>query len=122
MIAWTKAMSERAPHIVTRRSVMLGVARRFKEQYPDDTKSSHRSSRTYGDINAALSALDLNVCNRGAIDDIIGNDSWTQLECSVCEMDRDKLVSVPRQYSEPVTICAECATGALSVLKEQSSC
>jgi hypothetical protein len=104
-IAWTKAAMERVPSIITRRSVILNVPVRWRAQYPKER----------ADTTAALEKLDLATCSRDAVDDIIGNKSWTELRCGVCENDRDRLVRVPKEYDEATLICRECAEGVLFV-------
>lgn len=116
-IAWTKAALALMPRIITRRSAIEAVPRRFIEQYPDRTRVSH-TGETYGELHDALAALDLKTCDRSAVDDIIGNDSWTSLCCEVCDMDRDTIVCVPREYEQSVSICGQCAEGVLSVLRD----
>ena len=118
-VAWTKAALALMPRVITRRSVIKGVPRRFKEQYPEGAKTSHLGE-PYSKIHRELAGLNLETCSREEVDAIIGNDSWTSLRCDVCDCDRDAVVSVPREYSEAISICAECGRGVLSVFEEQN--
>lgn len=108
-IAWTRAMLDKAPRIVDRRATIKGVLRGWRQQYPDRSRFK---------VEDALAQLDLTTCDRADVDTTIGNDSWTRLECDVCQMDRDRLVAVPRDYGDDISICSECANGVLVALKE----
>jgi len=119
-IAWTKAALALMPRIITRRSVIKNAPRRFREQYTDGARRSH-TGESYSQMHEKLASIDLETCDRSAIDDVIGNNSWTQLTCEICDCDREALVSIPREYSEPISICLECAKGVQAVFEDAQS-
>jgi hypothetical protein len=104
------------PRVVTIRDIIRGVPERYRDQYPDDREQA--GGRNTGSTYAKLTALDLETATVKDIANIIGNDSWTRLECSVCELDREAVVEVPREYSQPLTVCAVCANGVAKMLAE----
>lgn len=103
------------PKVVTRRDVIRGVPDRWYENYPDD-KRVLSGGRTAGSIRDKLEDLDVDIASVEDVAAIIGNSSWTELKCDACESDRDAVVSIPREYEVPLSICGECAAGVAEML------
>lgn len=108
------------PRIITRREIIKGVPARWASSYGDDTKPLSRGQLA-GDIRRGLEALDLEDATTADIAAVIGNDSWTRLECKICEMDRDEVVSVPREYDGPIAVCRQCADGISGMFASASA-
>lgn len=106
-------MAALAPYVVTRRNIIESVAQRWRKSYPDNDP-------TYGPRSLAvrekLEALDLSKATVDEVKAAIGNDSWTNLDCDICESDRDAVVSVPRKYESPIAVCYHCAAGIAEML------
>lgn len=94
--------------IIRKREHLLSVGQRWVEQYPYDR---YPSGSDKGDITDALNNMRVSEINQKAIDGIIGNNSWTKLECNECHKDNDFL-AVFNDYSSVVQLCRDCLTKA----------
>ena len=103
------------PRVVERREIIRDVAKRWEESYPDDSRTLARGA-VAGDIRRGLEALDLETATVADVKAIIGNDSWTELKCDICEQDRDRVVSIPREYESSIAVCGDCAEGVVETL------
>jgi hypothetical protein len=108
------------PKLVTRRQIILGVARRWKAQYRDDiAKKSVSYGPHRGLIYEKLLRLDLSTCTADDVDVVIGNHSWTILICDGCDKDVEAAVTVgeePDYESSTATLCEACLRAALALL------
>ena len=102
------------PKVVERRDVLRTVAARYRSQYPESRVLA--GGKRSEDTLRAIDALDPERASREDFDKAIGNKSWTELNCNICDRDSDVLVSIPREYDSPVAVCAECAAGVLEML------
>jgi len=51
------------------------------------------------------------------VDRVIGNDSWTRLECDVCETSAQALVVIELLYERrPTALCGRCAGQAVHAI------
>lgn len=94
-------------YLITRRDRILIVLDRWTQQYPRDLLA----------VRQGLAALDLMTCDRGAVDTIIGNTSWTDLICDECKRDSDALVHVgsePDYDSRSANLCPACLARAFA--------
>ena len=105
------------PKLVTRRDIIRNVPDAWRSSYNDDTRVL-AGKQTAGSIRMGLEALDIETATPDDIKQIIGNDSWTRLECRVCEMDREAVVKVPKEYGDPTLICRQCAEGVAAVFAD----
>lgn len=103
--------------LMTRETLARHAAERWERQYP------HECVGRYGDkyqVWLNIKALGRNP-KPEAIDETIGNQSWTRLDpCDNCGKQKDELVSVgqaPDYESSTATICEECLRKALAVFK-----
>jgi superfamily II DNA helicase RecQ len=107
----------------TRRARILEVANSWRRQYgnrPDE--ESHLKGKTRGTIQAALDALDLATCRPEAVDNIIGNTSWTAHTCDECERNQETLVWFGRSdYDRECSVCLSCLSAATGALKAVAS-
>lgn len=108
-------------HITTRRDVIKAVPASFKRQYghrPND--HLFRSPRTIGYAIEALEALDVENCDAQAVNDIIGNRSWTAHDCDNCGKTCEVLVHLgeePDYEARYQDLCEGCLGSALDLLK-----
>lgn len=96
---------------LTRRGVIREVAVRWKAQYYHGGTWNSCMSGSAQVIYEKLLALDLDTAPREAVDAIIGNASWTAIQCTGCREDVDVAAEVgePSDYdSATVTLCAAC--------------
>ena len=97
-----------------------GVANSWRKQYYD-RNGREWLGLTYGssrDIHKKLCALGPNP-NVKRVDKIIGNKSWTHLDCSGCGTLVLKAVSFKPEYSDDETLLSEsCVKAAAAVLKK----
>lgn len=98
------------PRVVSRRDRFKDIADRWQAQYPEGRNG----------INEKLYDMDMDIVSRHEIDSLIGNSSWTELCCDICELDRDAVVSVPREYDNAQYVCGECAQGVLEILSAKA--
>ena len=95
----------------TRQELIENVAERWERQYPSDRGFLGKDKE---DIYIKLS--NLNPLEKSAIDEIIGNDSWTRNGCEVCRKDVEEVV-VLEAYEETVRVCGECLKSAIGMLE-----
>jgi len=107
------------PRLLTRRPLIQSVAARWRQQY-------YRSGAWGGYTGDArliyekLSALNLDSATRQEVDDIIGNSSWTVIQCGGCQRDVEVAAEVgelPDWESATVILCAECIALAGKVVR-----
>lgn len=116
----------RPPKLLTVRGEIRTVVERWHEQYKpeiDDLRDRYPGSSDKRAIYRRLRGLDVETCTPGDVAAIIGNDSWTNLSCDVCE--RRGLDVVVRVGQEPdyearyVDLCRSCAKAAVAAFEEQ---
>ncbi len=96
----------------TERDVIRGVPKRWRAQYPENKGDKHA-------IWVALKRLDLETCTAADVDAVIGNGSWTRIDCDGCGNKVDTAVTVgqePDYDSSTATICAVCLQQAVEAL------
>jgi hypothetical protein len=96
-----------------------GVAERWHKQYPADDRS-HATTRHRG-IGRALDALYARnpEPDREAVESIIGNRSWTRVQCQSCGEHQDRCVSL--DDCSALRYCASCLRLALRALNEREA-
>ncbi len=109
-------MSPRRITRVTRRDVLATIAMRWFAQYgPDFQRISRDTTRatTYD----KLAALDPATASREDYDKIIGNTSWSKIECDACNRDVDEAAEITSSYDDVRhLLCADCLRVALAIL------
>lgn len=99
-----------AIRLIRKSDVVAGAPTRWAEQY-----------RGYGDKSgktAALLALQPGFTAE-QVNDIIGNDTWTECRCDECREDAPVLVQVgdePDYEARWVDLCPDCISKALAAL------
>ena len=88
--------------VITKREALLNVARRWRQQYPTNIADA-----TKVEIGEKLLAMPIGSITEAAINAVIGNDSWTKLECDECEKDSGALV-VFEAGERFINICEPC--------------
>lgn len=96
---------------VTLRTMVQSVAERWRRQYAPFGGQYPKSLSTY----EKLSALDASVATPEEVEAIIGNRSWTRVECDGCGRNVGAAVEIER-YEQSLTLCADCLTRAASLL------
>lgn len=94
--------------IITKAEHVKTVARRWAEQYPKRADPDHTE---HGQIRIALKAMKSPTVEK--INELIGNDSWTRLDCEICEKDAPALICFSDGYSRSISVCALCAAKAV---------
>lgn len=108
--------------IITTRDRIRGVAKRWAEQYK--VKRGPDAER-WTAIENRLAALDVETATAADVKAIIGNDSWTDVNCDVCGKDAGTVVSMerPPSYVDPdfppdpdvvACVCRACLVAALA--------
>lgn len=90
---------------LTKQDLIDAIAKRWKEQYPDDTGSQ---------VLTELMAL--NNPTEQQVNDIIGNRSWTTNTCAECERNVEVVVLLgyePVYDSWNCKLCLDCIQKAL---------
>lgn len=88
---------------ITKYNKIIGVPNAWRKQYPKGCEES--SEKIYKQLVA------LKVPTEDKIKSIIGNDSWTRLECDECHQDSDIVIRLgqePDYDSATVHVCMKC--------------
>lgn len=102
------------------REVVAAFARTFAQHM--DNADIFPDGETPKQKLARLKALDLETCDAAAVDAIVGNPSWTWVECDECVMQnqamhpRLEVVVEFERGEKSVRVCAVCMARALSQL------
>lgn len=110
-------MSERST-ILTERDIIRSVPGRYHAAY--DNYKSRAGGRWPSDVSAELDALDVETCTREAVDEIIGNTTWTRNLCDSCGHHAKTLIRLgdePEYDARWQDICLECLEAAVSTLR-----
>lgn len=94
--------------VITLRDRIRRVPERWKNQYEPFEQHSPDKLEIYN----KLLLLDLDTCFTSDIKNIIGNNSWTRLDCDECQREVDWLVRLgeaPDYESRTACICKDCA-------------
>ena len=98
-------------NLLTRQDVIAGVAEQWREQYPAGI--SHDRDKIYERLVAEKPST------VEAVKAIIDNDSWTILECDVCDERRDAVVMFDNRTTDYGTrICQDCLSAGMRELAE----
>ena len=104
----------------TTRDVLLGVLSRWERQYP---RTRNGDYAWVGPTRAKLKALDFATCSKGDVDEIIGNTSWTENQCSECEKEVPAVVEIGWDEENECALarlCPACVRGALAVVSPEA--
>lgn len=101
--------------VITQRDNILNVCVRWRSQY-----SYKGVDQDKLDTLKRLESLDLTTCTAGDVNQIIGNDSWTNLHCNECDAKTDWVIMVgeePDYESRTATLCRACIQRVADHLK-----
>jgi hypothetical protein len=109
----------------TKRHVLDGVAGRWKSRYWNVVEgwkvfSGDKESREvrYNKLLKLPKATKENEAYlQREIHNIIGNDSWTRLECTSCERNVDEVVLFKAPDGSDIGLCKDCLTKALKLMR-----
>lgn len=108
--------------VITRRDIIRQVPAQFERQYGHARAiSSWKGNVTHGEMIDALNALDTETCTAEAVNEIIGNKSWTDNECDVCGENKDALLRMgdePDYEAHWWDICGDCLSKASDFLSQ----
>ena len=97
--------------LVTRATLAASAADDWERQYAGDTPAH------FADVLEKLRALGPSPTPE-AVDGVIGNVSWTRLECEVCQKPQDRTVRLEDSHKEDkVNICPACLRAALAMVE-----
>lgn len=94
-------------NIITRAAHLKSVAKRWAEQYPP---RRYPADTDFGQIRIRLAAMKSPTVE--AINSLVGNNSWTVLNCEICERDAPVLVCLSDGYERRICICRACLAAA----------
>lgn len=105
--------------IITKREIIKGVLERWKYQYPNENHGKDKL-----EITKKLSKLNLSRVSAKRVDEIIGNQSWTRLDCDECQEPVDKVVMfIERNEDEyecnTCELCLDCLKKALKLAQKR---
>ena len=111
--------------LLTTRTKIRSVADRGKEQYcrGDRWCEAWRGRKPADVIYKRLAALDVETATAADVEEIIGNDSWTVIDCDECG---ERVPAVVRVGYDPdyessmnstALVCADCLRRALSMIE-----
>ena len=91
--------------VLTLKQVIKDVPKRWKAQYPNGKN---------GIYEKLIAAKPL---SKKKVDTIIGNESWTSLECTECEK-QVKVVVMLEKTEYATNLCEDCLNKALDLINE----
>jgi hypothetical protein len=106
-------------NIIHRRDVIRDVRRRYVAQYPERYVFLDGSTST--DTLKALDALDLKTCSAEAVNEAIGNPSWTVLNCDECDENVPMVLRIgdePGHDARWRDLCSACVARAVALISE----
>lgn len=109
---------------IYQRDIIKGARQRFLEQYkrhPDSDVPGWDRSRTFGQVRAALAALDLETCTSGDVDKAIGVTGWGDNNCDECGGNFPVLIRLgyePDYDSRWWDLCRDCLNKATTFAAE----
>ncbi len=111
-------------NITTIREIIKSVPDKWKRRYYDATYTQEDQwrvglNRPTKETYDKLIKLDLETASKEDIAQIIGNDSWTRLNCDQCNREVDKVIrlgEVEDYESATAYICPDCLIDALRKL------
>jgi len=105
--------------LIHERDTIRTVRNRWTEQYKkyDDGHRFAFGNKTVGQIRRELETLDLETCSAGAVEKVIGNDSWGAIKCCECRTPHPTLVSIDTYGGEyEVGLCLSCLADGIKML------
>lgn len=113
--------------IITQRDLIKVVAERWRNTYQPFTGDampvfSHHHGVAHGgktkrQIAEELDTLDPETATASDVNNIIGNKSWTRIECGHCGKETDRAVTFGC-YHHTATLCKKCAEKCSQAFKE----
>jgi hypothetical protein len=111
------------PRLITQRDLIAGVAAAWERQYYHrggsgcDAQWSWTMNGDSATIYRQLAALDPATATLEQVERIVGNRSWTRLDCDGCEAEVTEAVEVADNDGDwSTTLCRACLTAALALL------
>jgi len=102
-------------YVITKKAKMESVAQTFRAQYHSNMQLAN--GKYTDDMYKDLVAL--NSKTESAIDEIMGNHSWTTNNCNECSKDSDVVIQIgkPEDYeSSTAWICRDCLSKAIAMI------
>lgn len=108
--------------LITERARIREVLTKHKQSYKRDYRFF--DGRQAGEVQDALSLLDLETCPAEAVSEIIGNQSWvTPHHCNECGADDGRptmqLGEEPDYESSTAWVCIKCLRAAVSLMEAE---
>lgn len=107
------------PRLITKDEIVRSTAERWKRQYWRESHWTETMMGSSKDIYRKLDELGQEI-NAEQIAEIIGNKSWTELQCHQCGKDVKAVVEVgqePDYESHTALLCIDCIRKDFQVLK-----
>lgn len=101
--------------VITERYLIRNVARRWRQQYGDSPHNPEHQT-----IGQALVALE--TASADDVNGIVGNSSWTRINCDACGRAVKSVVHIgeqPDYESSTAMICGDCLSKALKILQAE---
>ena len=99
--------------VITDRGLIRKVAVRWREQYGN--YEGHGPDKA--EVGRRLASLDPETATRAEVDGIIGNDTWTSVDCEECgAMDVRAGVEFGGIDERTVIVCAACLRTAVKAM------
>lgn len=105
--------------LITKRSLIQNVAKKWREHYQPFCCSVLINGKTKERIAEELDAIDGNTATEKQVVEIIGNGSWTGLMCNECGCGPDAVIQVgeePDYESATASLCPTCVEKAALLL------
>ena len=87
---------------ITKQGLALTAYSRWKEQYKDNTNPKHKVKEH------ALGCIPLSEITPEKVDEVIGNSSWTKLQCEECGRESNEVMRLHNEYGKSFHICSRC--------------
>lgn len=110
--------------LITRESLAAGVVAKWRKQYANSLDMRWRDGPTKGETLTVLEAMGDHP-NPDEVDRVIGNTSWTDIDCDDCGDTRlpsaMQVGEEPSYESSTATLCFECLRAAVARIPPTSA-
>lgn len=109
--------------IITKRQKIKGVLDAWKKQY---SKYPSNEMIKQHAITKELEELNFNNVSAKKINEIIGNNSWTELRCEECMEDKNKVVRFLERYEDEYEVnscdlCLDCLKSGIKLFASRGN-
>ena len=112
-------------HVITKRQAIMSGQERWLKEYARhmDHIKADWCDRTYGDIRAAVSALETDKCSEQELDQATGIAGWAARKCDECGEKKEALVhfgEVEDYEARWQRLCIDCLRKGIEIIRNST--